>query len=120
MNEKHLIIVHAEAFGKAQEHELFKPMVEGTRENFREIGREEDVFERAKLVADSGFHKEENMKMLMEEGIDGYVADPHFRKRDPRFWEVGKYKERFNKEGAEYFGTTSLKQTFSTDSLCSE
>jgi transposase len=107
VDEKHQVIVHAEAFGQAQEHDLFKPMVEGTRENFKEISNDEDIFEKAKVVADSGFHKEENMKMLMEEGIDGYVADPQFRKRDPRFAEVGKHKERFNKERAEYYGTTT-------------
>jgi len=109
VDEKHQIIVHAEAFGVAQEHDLLEPMVEGTRENFREIGSEEDVFEKAKLVADSGYHTEENMKMLMEEGIDAYVADTQFRKRDPRFAEVEKYKERFNKERAEYYGTTTGK-----------
>lgn len=74
VDDKHQVIVHAEAFGVAQEHDLLEPMVEGTRENFREIGGEEDVFETAKLVADSGFHTEENVKMLMEEGIDAYVA----------------------------------------------
>jgi len=109
VDDKHQVIVHAEAFGTAQEHDLLSPMVEGTRENFREIGSEEDVFEKAKLVADSGFHTEENMKMLMEEEIDAYVADTQFRKRDPRFAEVEKYKERFNKERAEYFGTTTGK-----------
>ena len=107
VDDKHQVIVHAEAFGKGQEHDLLKPMLDGTRENFRAIGKEENVFEKTKLVADSGFHKEENMKMLLEEGIDGYVADPHFRKRDPRFAEVDKYKERFNKEHAKYYGTTT-------------
>ncbi len=119
VDDKHQVIVHAEAFGKAQEHDLLKPMLDGTRENFREIGKEEDVFEKAKLVADSGFHKEENMKMLMEEGIDGYVADPHFRKRDPRFAEVHKYKERFNKERQKREGTKGIyaldKFTFADD-----
>src|SRR3989338_4926139 len=107
VDDKHQVIVHAEAFGTAQEHDLLEPMVEGTRENFREIGNEEDVFETAKLVADSGFHTEDNVKMLMEEDIDGYVADTQFRKRDPRFADVDKYKERFNKEHAEYYGTTT-------------
>ncbi len=45
-------------------------MVEGTRENFKAIDSEEDIFEKAKLVADSGFHTENNVKMLMEEDID--------------------------------------------------
>ncbi len=109
VDDKHQVIVHAEAFGKAQEHELLKPMVKGTRENFKEIRGDEDIFQRTTLVADSGFHTEENVKMILEEGIDGYVADPQFRKRDPRFAEVEKHKERFNKERAEYFGTTTGK-----------
>ena len=85
VDEKHQVIVHAEAFGAAQEHDLLEPMIEGTRENFKEIGGEEDVFEKAKLVADSGYHTEKNMQMVMEEGIDAYIADTQFRKRDPRF-----------------------------------
>lgn len=97
---KHQVIVHAEAFGAAQEHDLLKPMIEGTRERFKEIG-EKDVFEKAKLVADSGYHTEANMQMVMEEGIDAYIVDTQFRKRDPRFAEVDKYKERSRKEQRE-------------------
>jgi hypothetical protein len=44
VDAKHQIIVHAEAFGAGQEHDLLKPMVEGTRGNFKEIRSEEDVF----------------------------------------------------------------------------
>jgi transposase len=101
-------IVHAEAFGAAQEHDLLQPMIEGVKENFKEIGNKQDVFKKAKLVADSGYHTEANMQMVMEEGIDAYIADTQFRKRDPRFAEVDKYKERFRKERAEYFGTSGL------------
>jgi len=105
---KHQVVVHAEAFGAAQEHELLLPMIEGTRKNFEAIGKKQDVFEKAKLTADSGFHTENNMRMLMGHGIDAYIADPQFRKRDPRFSEVDKYKERFRKERAEYYGVADL------------
>ena len=119
VDDRHQVIVHAEAFGKAQEHDLLKPMVEGTRDNFKEIDSEEDVFEKAKLVADSGFHTENNMKMLMEEEIDGYVADTQFRKRDPRFAEADRYKERTRKERQKRDGTKSIygldKFTFADD-----
>jgi len=108
VDEKHQVIVHAEAFGAAQEHDLLKPMIEGTKENFETIGSEEDVFEKAKLVADSGYHTESNMQMVMEEGIDAYIADTQFRKRDPRFAEVDKYKERSRKEWKEYHGALDL------------
>ena len=108
VDEKHQVIVHAEAFGAAQEHDLLEPMIEGAKENFKEIGSEEDVFKTAQLVADSGYHTESNMQMVMEQGIDAYIADTQFRKRDPRFNDVNKYKERSRKEQREFNGTTLL------------
>jgi transposase len=109
---KHQVIVHAEAFGEAQEHDLLKPMVDGTRENFQAIGKNEDVFTEAKLSADSGFHTEENMKMLITGEVDAYVADNRFRKRDPRFVDADRYKERHRQERAKITGRKGL---FSTD-----
>ena len=97
---KHQVIVQAQAFGEAQEHDLLKPMVEGVRQNFQAIGKEEDVFTKAKLSADSGFHTEKNMEMLSIEGIDAYVADNRFRKRDPRFADYEKYKDEARKDWA--------------------
>ena len=99
-DSKHQVIVQAEAFGEGQEHDLLGPMIEGVRENFQEIGKEEDVFEKAKLLADSGFHTEKNMEMLAVEGIDAYVADNRFRKRDPRFADYEKYKDEARKDWA--------------------
>ncbi len=96
-DSKHHIIVQAEAFGDPQEHDLLAPMIEGVRENFEAIGKEEDVFGKAKLSADSGFHTEKNMEMLAVEGIDAYVADNRFRRRDPRFADYQKYKDEARK-----------------------
>lgn len=98
VDSKHQVVVHAEAFGVAQEHGLLEPMIEGVRENFRSIDAESDVFDKTKLTADAGFHTEANMKMLAKENIDGYVADILFRKRDPRFADRDRYKERHRKE----------------------
>lgn len=106
VDAKHQVVVHAEAFGVPQEHSLLEPMIEGVRENFAATGRKADIFSTAKLTADSGFHTEANVKMLMEEGIDGYVADTQFRRRDPRFAEADRYKERHRRDRAEYYGTT--------------
>jgi transposase len=99
-DSKHQVIVQAEAFGEAQEHDLLKPMIEGVRQNFQDIGLEEDVFAKAKLLADSGYHTEKNMEMLTVEGIDAYVADNRFRKRDPRFADYEKYKDEARKDWA--------------------
>src|SRR5262244_2896972 len=62
VDAKHQVVVHAEAFGEPQEHDLLKPMVEGTGENFKAIGDNNDIFENIELTADAGFHTENNMK----------------------------------------------------------
>jgi hypothetical protein len=62
------------------------------RMNFQDIGKEEDIFEKAELLADSGFHTEKNMEMLAEEGIGAYVADNRFRKHAPRFADYERNK----------------------------
>lgn len=119
VDSKHQVVVHAAAFGEPQEHGLLEPMIDRTRENFKEIGKEADVFEETKLTADAGFHSEKNMQMLMETGVDAYVADNRFRQRDPRFKNAERYKERFKKERAEYLRTKPIFQprdfTFSPD-----
>ena len=102
VDSKHQIVVHAEATG-GSEPAILQPMVEGTRENFKEIGKEEDVFKKTQLTADSGFHSEQNVKMVMEEGIDAVVADNKFRHRDPRFATADRHKERFKKELSKRF-----------------
>ncbi len=81
---RHQVVVHAQAYGEAQEHALLIPMLEGVRENFQALGAE-DVLDAVAVAADSGFHSEANVKYLFEAGVDGYLADTLFRKRDPRF-----------------------------------
>jgi hypothetical protein len=58
VDDKHQIIVHAEAFGQAQEHDLLSPMIESARKNMATIGDEKDVFGDTKVTADAGFHCE--------------------------------------------------------------
>jgi transposase len=110
VDDKHQVVVHAEAYGAPQEHDLLQPMIEGARENLTAIGSP-DVVEKTTLTADSGFHSEKNMHMLMEQGIDAYVADTQFRKRDPRFANRERYKERTKKEYAAAHGTTTTYTT---------
>lgn len=98
VDKKNQVIVKAEAFGQGQEHDLLKPMIEGIRTNFEEIGHEGDIFKNAQLTADSGYHSEKNMELVFREQIDAYIADTRFRQRDPRFAEQDLYKERHKKE----------------------
>jgi transposase len=122
VDDKNQVIVHAEAFGAAQEHDLLEPMIEGVNENFKAIGIKADICKKTKVIADAGFHSEANMKMLAREGIDAYVADSRFRKRDPKFADVDKYRERSRKERARREGGSLTFQTkefiFAEDLSC--
>lgn len=111
VDSKRQVIVHAEAFGQGQEHDLLEPMIDGTRGNFQAIGKEENIFTQTKLSADSGFHSSKNMEMLSEQQIDAYVADTRFRKRDPRFADADRYKERSRKERTRRSGHNRLFAT---------
>lgn len=97
VDEKRQVIVHAEAFSDGNDQGLLKPMIDGVRENFEAIG-EDNIFTQAKVTADSGFHSEANMKMLVEEDIDGYVADHYFRKRDPKFAGANRHKKPIDRK----------------------
>lgn len=107
VDSRHQIVVHAEAFGEGQEQGLLKPLIEGVRENLKSP-RGKDVFKKTKLTADAGFHTEKNMQFLHEEAIDAYVADRLFRKRDPRFQDVERYKARTKEERRKRKGTPML------------
>ncbi len=97
VDSKHQIVVHAEAFGEAQEHDLLQPMIEGTEDNFGVLEKTY-LRKKTKLTADSGFYNKNNVEYLYTNNIDAYLPDIGFRKRDPRFQDIGKYKERHRKE----------------------
>lgn len=94
VDAKRQVVVHAQAFGVPQEHELLMPMVEATKANFIAIDKEANIFQRTALAVDSGFHTEGNVAALFAQRIRAYLADKLFRKRDARFGEVDKYKQR--------------------------
>lgn len=100
VDSAHQIIVEGEAYGQGQEHDLLQPMIEQTQAHFEAMGHH-DIFRRSKLTADSGFYNTANVTYLYEQGIDGYLPDVGFRKRDPRFAEAERYRARDKKERGE-------------------
>jgi len=92
VDAKHQIVVHAEAFGEGQEHGLLIPMLEGTRQTFRELELSHDVLKNGIVMADAGFCSEANSRYLLESGVDAYVADPQFRRRDIRFADAPQHR----------------------------
>lgn len=89
VDDKHQVIISAEAFGQCQEHDLLEPIVQGAKDNLGE-----DYIEKAKLAADSGFHNKHNVEICQQENIDAYIADKGFRSRDPRFKDYKRFKPK--------------------------
>jgi hypothetical protein len=102
VDSKHQVVVHAEAFGEGVEKQLLEPMLESVRENFSEIGERADIFETAVVVADNGFHSEENVRMLLDSEIDAYLPDNHFRKRDPAFATARRHRRSVDRKKMRY------------------
>jgi transposase len=94
VDDKHQVIVDAQAFGDGHEAKHLEAVVESVRQTFVALDEKSDVYQQVVLTADSGFHSEESVKNLLELGIEAYVADRMFRQRDPRFAEQQKYKKK--------------------------
>lgn len=94
VDSKDQVIVHAEAFGEAQDLHLIPPVLEGAKENMRAIGYGEDYFVGKILTADSNYHSPPNLGKCEQEGLDAYIPDKRFRRRDPRFEREHKQRQR--------------------------
>jgi transposase len=76
VDEKHQIIVEAQAHGTGSEQELLLPVTEA----IAPLAKEHTV-----VCADSGYHSEANLKQLEDKGIEAFIPDTLYRQRDPRY-----------------------------------
>ncbi len=93
VDAKAQVVVHAEAFGTGQENALLPQIARDTQANFEALGQA-DALQQTLHLADSGYHSEETLRLLAEQGIDALVADTAFRSRDPRFAEAYQHKPK--------------------------
>jgi transposase len=85
VDSKKQVIVHAEVFGESQDHHLIPPVLDRAKENMEAIGCGEDYFAGKIFTADSNYHDPTNLKKCDDEGLDAYIPDKRFRRRDARF-----------------------------------
>ena len=111
VDEKHQIIVNAEAHGEGQEAHLLQPILERTREELKTANVAQDIFQQTKVIADAGYHSNVSVSYTQENGIDAYIADRSHRQRDPAFSDYDRYKIRFRKDKRRYYGIDSQRFT---------
>lgn len=80
VDSKHQIVIAAEAFGQGPENNLIGPMLTQVAERL-----DAGYLKQGKLTADAGFHSKASIEHCEAQGVDAYIADGNFRKRDPRF-----------------------------------
>lgn len=85
VDEQAQIIVDAQAHGTGSEHELLAPIVQGTTPY-----RHADTV----ITADAGYHSEANLQVLSDQGIDAYLPDNGYRKRDERYADQQRHKAK--------------------------
>ena len=111
VDEKHQIIVSAQAHGEGQEAHLLQPMLESAREELKAANIAQDIFQQTKVIADAGYHSNVSVSYTQENGIDAYVADRSHRQRDVAFTDYDRYKIRFRKDKRRYYGIDSQRFT---------
>ena len=85
VDDKHQIIVDAQAHGTGSEQELLIPTVTAIAPYLKDTSL---------ITADAGYHSEANLKQLAEMKIDALIADNGMRQRDERFADQDKYKAK--------------------------
>jgi len=56
----------------------------------------ESYFEGKQLTADSNYHSYTSLALCKAEGLDAYIPDIQFRKRDERFARQQRFKDRIH------------------------
>ena len=83
VDDRHQIIVEAQAHGTGSEQALLMPMVDATAP----LCTPETL-----ITADAGYHSDANLKALAAQERPALIADNQMRKRDERFKDQAKHK----------------------------
>jgi len=102
VDEKHQVIVHAQVFGEGDDGAVAGPMLEGAQANLAAAGCGQGVLAEAVISADCSYYSERNLRACQEAGVEAYIPDPHFRKRDVRFAEAQRHRRPTDKHKQQY------------------
>jgi hypothetical protein len=101
VDEKHQIVIHAEAFGKGDDNSILEPMLEGAKEKLEAVGWEGPLQGRT-ISADTGYYSITNLESCEKFEVDAFIPDPQFRKRDVRFSDSKRHRRSVDKRKLRY------------------
>jgi hypothetical protein len=82
-DDKHQIILQAQAWGSVGEQQTLQPAVKQLKQQLEKLNSDKPENKHTmKFTADSGFNSEVNLKFMAQSGFDTYIADNQFRKRN--------------------------------------
>lgn len=87
VDAKHQIIVEAQAYGTGSEQEALLPVVDAMQAGAV-------LTAQSLIMADSGYHSEDNLTGLAEREVEALIADTDMRKRDERFATQERHREK--------------------------
>lgn len=102
VDAEHQVIVHAEAFSEGDDGAVAKPMLEGAAANLKAAGCGGNALKDAVVSADTSYFTVRNLEACEEAGVDAYIPDQQFRKRDVRFAEAKRYRRPTDKKKQQY------------------
>jgi transposase len=121
VDDKHQLVVWAEAYGDANESGHLPEILEGVEKNCLESGIDEDIYKKVVITADTGFHNRKNMALVHEKKINAYIPDNLFRKRQVAFSNAGRYKKKVAnwkpEKGKHYFRPEDFHMDTITNTL---
>ena len=85
VDDKHQIIVEAQAHGTGSEQELLLPVV---------VAMKGVLAQNSLITADAGYHSEENLEQLAALEVEALIADNRMRGRDERFATQDRHREK--------------------------
>ena len=93
VDDKHQIIVAAEAFGHGGDYSNLGPIVRQARDNLRDAKRVR-LDNQPIITADTSYFSNDNLREAAELEIDAYIPDPKFRQRDSRFRDRDRHRTK--------------------------
>ena len=96
------VVVHAEAFGDGDDGGNMGQMLKGAKSNLKGAGCGAKALKGKEVSADTGYFSVANIEACRDEGVDAYIPDREFRKRDPRFAEAQRHRRSVDKHKQRY------------------